>query len=52
VANFSALVEGMVPLDRYPNETAGLLRSFSSHSPLFHKAADQALKLSPAKDDQ
>jgi sulfhydrogenase subunit delta len=52
VANFSALVNGMVPRDRYPNETAGLLRSFSSHSPLFQAAADQALKLSANKENQ
>ena len=45
VANFSALVEGMVPRDRYPNETAGLLRSFSSHAPAFRNAAEQAFKL-------
>jgi sulfhydrogenase subunit delta len=52
VANFSALVEGMVPLDRYPNETAGLLRSFSSHAPAFKSAAEQALKLSQEKELQ
>jgi sulfhydrogenase subunit delta len=50
VANFSALVEGMVPHDRYPNETAGLLRSFSSHAPAFKSAADQALKLAQEKE--
>jgi sulfhydrogenase subunit delta len=50
VANFSSLVAGMVPRDRYPNETAGLLRSFSSHSPLFKNAAEQALKLSQNPD--
>jgi sulfhydrogenase subunit delta len=52
VANFSALVEGMLPHDRYPNETAGLLRSFSCHSPLFQNAADLALKLSSEKDNK
>jgi sulfhydrogenase subunit delta len=50
VANFSAQVEGMVPHDRYPNETAGLLRSFSSHAPAFKSAAEQALKLSLNKE--
>jgi coenzyme F420-reducing hydrogenase gamma subunit len=52
VANFSALVEGMVPRDRYPNETADLLRSFSGHSPLFKNAADQAFKLSEGKENK
>jgi sulfhydrogenase subunit delta len=50
VANFSALVEAMVPRDRYPNETAGLLRSFSSAAPSFKTAAEQALKLSVNKE--
>ena len=52
VANFSALVEGMVPKDRYPNETAGLLRSFSSAAPAFQTAAEQALKISNVKENQ
>jgi sulfhydrogenase subunit delta len=52
VANFSALVEGMVPHDRYPNETAGMLRSFSAHAPAFKNAADQAFKLSKDKELQ
>lgn len=52
VANFSALVENMVPLDRYPNETADLLRSFSSHAPAFQSAADMALKLSQTKEQK
>jgi len=50
VANFSALVEAMVPRDRYPNETAGLLRSFSSAAPAFKTASEQALKLSLNKE--
>ncbi len=50
VANFSALVEGMVPHDRYPNETAGMLRSFSGHAPAFKNAADQAYKLAQEKE--
>jgi coenzyme F420-reducing hydrogenase gamma subunit len=48
--NFGALVETMVPLDRYPNETANLLRSFSSHAPAFRTAADAALKLAAEKE--
>jgi sulfhydrogenase subunit delta len=52
VANFSALVEAMVPLDRYPDETAGLLRSFSSAAPAFRSAAEQAFKLSGKKEVQ
>ena len=50
VANFSALVEAMVPRDHYPNETAGLLRSFSSAAPAFKTASEQALKLSLNKE--
>jgi coenzyme F420-reducing hydrogenase gamma subunit len=52
VANFSSLVNNMVPLDRYPNETANLLRSFSSHAPAFHSAADIALKLGSKKESK
>jgi len=48
--NFSALVTCMVPNDRYPNETANLLRSFSSHAPAFRAAADNALKASAGKE--
>jgi sulfhydrogenase subunit delta len=51
VANFSSLVEAMVPRDRYPSETAGLLRSFSAHAPAFKSAAEQALKTSPKKEN-
>jgi hypothetical protein len=40
----------MVPLDRYPNETANLLRSFSSHSPAFRTASEAALKLTSSKE--
>jgi hypothetical protein len=36
----------MQPCDRYPNETAMLLRSFSSAAPAFKTAAEQAFKLS------
>jgi sulfhydrogenase subunit delta len=49
VANFNALVENMVPMDRYPNETAGLLRSFSSHAPAFKSAAESAMKFTAGK---
>ena len=49
-SNLNALVEGMVPRDRYPNETANLLRSFSSHAPAFQTAAEQAFKLSAEKE--
>jgi hypothetical protein len=45
VANFNALVQGMQPRDRYPNETATLLRSFSSAAPAFKTAAELAYKL-------
>jgi sulfhydrogenase subunit delta len=48
--NFNALVNGMVPRDRHPNETADLLRSFSSHAPAFKTAADLAFKLSADKE--
>jgi sulfhydrogenase subunit delta len=49
-ANFSALVETMVPHDRYPNETATLLRSFSSAAPAFKTAAEQAYALANHKE--
>jgi sulfhydrogenase subunit delta len=52
VANFDALVDGMVKHDRYPNETAGLLRSFSAHAPAFKAAADKAFKLSAKKESE
>ncbi len=48
--NFTSLVAAMVPHDRYPNETANLLRSFSSHAPAFRTAADTATKLSASKE--
>jgi hypothetical protein len=40
----------MMPLDRYPNETANLLRSFSSHAPAFRAAADAAFKAAIGKE--
>lgn len=49
-ANFISLVENMVPLDRYPGETANLLRSFSCHAPAFESAAEAAFKLTPGKE--
>ncbi len=42
--NMNALVASMQPHDRYPNETAGLLRSFSGYAPAFRSAAEAALK--------
>jgi sulfhydrogenase subunit delta len=51
VANFSSLVEAMQPRDRYPNETAGLLRSFSSAAPAFKSASELALKLSAREEN-
>jgi len=48
--NFNALVACMMPRDRYPNETANLLRSFSSHAPAFRAAADAALKTPKRKE--
>ncbi len=50
VGNFSSLVTSMTPLDRYQNETAGLLRSFSSHAPAFRAAAEAALKENNSKE--
>jgi sulfhydrogenase subunit delta len=50
VGNFTSLVNSMVPLDRYPNETANLLRSFSSHSPAFRTASEAALKMTSSKE--
>jgi sulfhydrogenase subunit delta len=51
-SNFSALVKGMTPRDRYPNETANLLRGISCHAPAFTAAADEALKLSADKENK
>jgi len=48
--NFSALVASMKPHDRYPNETAQLLRSFSCHAPAFRAAADAALKAAAGEE--
>ncbi|HEY5270113.1 MAG TPA: hypothetical protein VII97_07230 [Anaerolineales bacterium] len=48
--NFTALVACMMPHDRYPNETANLLRSFSNSSPAFRVAADTALKVGTSKE--
>ena len=48
--NFTSLVATMVPNDRYPNETANLLRSFSSYAPAFRIAADAAMKLSASME--
>jgi sulfhydrogenase subunit delta len=48
--NFHSLVACMVPLDRFPGETANLLRSFSSYAPSFKNAADEALKISQIKE--
>jgi sulfhydrogenase subunit delta len=48
--NFNALVSSMTPHDRHPNETANLLRSFSSGAPAFRAAAEAAFKVSPAKE--
>lgn len=45
IANFSSLISCMTPLDRYPFETAGLLRSFSSHAPAFRAASEGAMKM-------
>ena len=50
--NPDALVNTMVPYDRYPNETAGLLRSFSGYAPIFKAAADAAYKLSGGKESK
>jgi len=48
--NFNALVISMTRLDRYPNETGNLLRSFSSNAPAFRNAADAALNLTGGKE--
>jgi coenzyme F420-reducing hydrogenase gamma subunit len=50
--NFNALVACMMPLDRYPNETANLLCSFSSYAPAFRAAADSALKIATSKENK
>jgi hypothetical protein len=42
----------MVPRDRYPNETAELLRGISCHAPAFQSAAEYAFKLSTEKENK
>jgi sulfhydrogenase subunit delta len=48
--NMNSLVASMILLDRYPNETANMLRSFSSFAPAFHSAAEIVLKTSMSKE--
>jgi sulfhydrogenase subunit delta len=50
--NFNGLVASMVPRDRYPNETANLLRSFSGNASAFRIAADEALKVGRTKESK
>jgi sulfhydrogenase subunit delta len=51
VANFISLVECMMPRDRYPNETAFLLRGYSGFAPAFRNAADMAFKATGFKEN-
>jgi sulfhydrogenase subunit delta len=48
--NMDALITSMMPHDRYPNETANLLRSFSCNAPSFRDGAVSAMK--PAKSKE
>ena len=48
--NFTALVSCMIPHDRFPNETATLLRSFSCNAPAFREAANEAIKITTSKE--
>jgi sulfhydrogenase subunit delta len=48
--NFTSLVNIMVPHDRYPEETAHLLHSFSNNAPAFRTAADAARKMVASKE--
>jgi sulfhydrogenase subunit delta len=48
--NFNSLVNWMTQLDRYPEETAKMLRGISCHAPAFTAAADLAFKLSAEKE--
>jgi sulfhydrogenase subunit delta len=48
--NINSLVTCMIPLDRYPNETANMLRSFSAFAPAFRAAADTSLKTENSKE--
>ena len=47
-SNFNSLVDWMTQLDRYPEETAKLLRGISCHAPAFTAAADRAYQISAA----
>jgi sulfhydrogenase subunit delta len=48
--NFNSLVVTMMPHDRYLNETANLLRSFSNYAPAFRTAADLAMNSVATKE--
>ncbi len=48
--NFTALVNMLTPLERFPGEAALLLRNFAGYAPAFHKAADEALKAGAGKE--
>ncbi len=51
-SNFNSFVDYMTQLDRYPNETAMLMRGISCHSPYFTTAADHAFKLSEERKEK
>jgi coenzyme F420-reducing hydrogenase gamma subunit len=50
--NYSSLVPTLVGLERFPGETALLLRNFSGYAPAFRKAAEAALKASSEKESR
>ncbi|MFH2103251.1 MAG: oxidoreductase [Chloroflexota bacterium] len=49
-ANTGSLVPKLVELERFPQETALLLRNFSGYAPTFNKAAEMALDLAARKE--
>jgi coenzyme F420-reducing hydrogenase gamma subunit len=51
-ANFSSLVNIILPLERFPGESLLLIRNFSGYAPAFRKAADLVLKVAAEKESK
>ena len=49
-ANFSPLINQILPLERFPGESALLICNFSGYAPAFRKAADEFSKLAREKE--
>ena len=51
-ANFSSLVNVLLPLERFPGESLLLIRNFSGYAPAFRKAAELVLKAAAEKESK